>query len=193
MKKSTCFAFITVTLIVLILQSFGSKTILYEKKKEYTSQEDVIKDYLTNVNLLWGNRGSNGQILNIIPNLDFYETISNRYRLKEEKDSSINNNNNIPYFKEYNIEDVTASEGRILEDALNSYKSIKNYKVPISLEVYKVTGVGIDYPVKYTNDDINGEFEILNKNQEYRDIEIYLIVVDEGDGYVIDNWLYPYK
>ena len=55
--------------------------------------------------------------------------------------------------------------------------------------------MGIEYPEKYTNDDINFDCEFTNGNKlrEYNYVEIYLIVVDEGDGYVIDNWIYPYK
>src|SRR5437868_3981730 len=109
MKKSTWFALITVILIILILQSFGARVNSYEKQKKYTSQEEVIEDYLKNVNLVWGNRGNNGQILNEIPNLDLYETISNRYRLLIGK---LGNKmyESVPYFKEYTIENVTDIE-----------------------------------------------------------------------------------
>lgn len=66
MKKSTWFALVTVILIVLTLQSVGSRIKTYEKEKEYVSQEEVIKDYLKNVNLMWGSRGRNGNILKVL-------------------------------------------------------------------------------------------------------------------------------
>lgn len=191
MKKSTWFAFITVILIVLILQSFGSRVKLYEKQKEYTSQEEVIKDYFKNVNLMWGNRGRNGDILNIIPNLDLYETISERYRLLMEEKGD-NMYEKVPYFKEYTIENVTDIEEKRLEEILNTYNTIKGYKIPKTIEIYKVEGKALMHIERYTSEDINSKGEFINSdlkylNSSYEDIYTFLVVVDEGNGYVVDD------
>ena len=183
MKKSTWFALITVILIILILQSVGSKIKVYEKRKEYVSQEEVIKDYLKNINLMWGNRGHDGNILKIIPNLDLYETISERARLMAENEEGINYIQ-IPYFKEYSLENVTSSESLTLEQHLNTYKKIGNYKVPKKREIYKISGKAILNIQKYTIDEID---KIDDINKEYEDIYILLVLVDEGDGYVVDQ------
>jgi len=192
MKKSTWFALITIILIVLILQSFGGRVKFYEKKKEYKSQEEVIEDYLKNVNLLWGNRGRNGEILNIIPNLDLYETISDRYRLLMEKRGS-NSYISIPYFKEYTIENVTEIDEIRLEEVLNTYKSIKGYKIPKTIEIYKVEGQGSRNIQGYTSEDINSNGEFISSsfkylNDIYEDMYIFLVIVDEGSGYVVDDY-----
>lgn len=192
MKKSTWFAFITVILIVLILQSFGSRVKLYEKQKEYTSQEEVIKDYLKNVNLMWGNRGRSGEILNIIPNLDLYETISDRYRLLMEEKGD-NNYERVPYFKEYTIENVTDIEEKRLEEVLNTYNIIEGYKIPKTIEIYKIEGKVLMNMERYTNEDINSNGEFINLNLQYlnnsyEDGYIFLVIVDEGKGYVVDDY-----
>lgn len=188
MKKSTWFALIALILIVLILQSFGSRIKIYEKTKEYISQEEVIKDYLKNVNLMWGERNSKGEIVKTIPNLDFYETISERYRLLEEKNSGFVYNS-VPYFKEYTVENVSGSNSNILEKHLKSYGKIKGYKVPKKREIYKISGYA-SREMKYKSDDIdeNGDVEDYS-NGEYEYIYIYLAVVDEGNGYVVDDYI----
>lgn len=192
MKKSTWFALITIILIVLILQSFGGRVKLYEKKKEYKSQEEVIEDYLKNINLMWGNRGRNGEILNIIPNLDLYETISDRYRLLMEENGT-NTYRSIPYFKEYSIENVTDIDEIRLEEVLNTYKSIKGYKIPKTIEIYKVEGKLLMNMERYTSEDINSNGEFINLNLQYlnnsyEDGYIFLVIVDEGKGYVVDDY-----
>ena len=189
MKKSTWFALITVILIILILQSVGSKIKVYEKRKEYVSQEEVIKDYLKNINLMWGNRGRDGNILKIIPNLDLYETISDRARLMAENEEDINYIQ-IPYFKEYSLENVTSSESLTLEQHLNTYKKIENYKVPKKREIYKISGKAILNIQKYTIDEID-EKVIYDSdiNREYEDLYILLVLVDEGNGYVVDQYI----
>lgn len=195
MKKSTWVALITVILIVLILQSFGSRIKIYEKKKEYTSQEEVIKDYLKNINFLWGDRGLNGEILNIIPNLDLYETISDRYRLRKEE-SSMLSYGEVPILKEYIIENVTSSENKLLEENLDTYSLIEDYKKPKSSEIYKVSGKSLINTEKYTSDNVNASGEFISLESEdidYEDTYIFLVVVDEGKGYVVDNYLGRYK
>ena len=198
MKKSTWFALITVILIVLILQSFGSRIKIYEKEKEYTSQEEVIKDYLKNINFLWGDRGRNGEILNIVPNLDLYETISDRYRLRKEESSTLSYGE-VPNLKEYIIENVTSSENKILEESLNTYSLIEDYKKPKSSEIYKVSGKALLNTGKYTSDNVNASGEFINLESEdiddinYEDIYIFLVIVDEGKGYVVDNYLGRYN
>ncbi|MBU3106659.1 hypothetical protein [Clostridium gasigenes] len=190
MKKSTWFALITVILIILILQSVGSKIKVYEKRKEYVSQEEVIKDYLKNINLMWGNRGRNGNILKIIPNLDLYETISDRARLMAGNEEDINYMQ-IPYFKEYSLENVTSSESLTLEQHLNTYKKIENYKVPKIREIYKITGKAILNIQKYTIDEIDEKGDIIDSdiNWVYGDVCIILVLVDEGNGYVVDQYI----
>ena len=195
MKKSTWFALITVILIVLILQSFGSRIKIYEKQKKYIYQEEVIKDYLKNINFLWGDRGLNGEILSIIPNLDLYETISDRYRLRKEESSTLSYGE-VPIFKEYIIENVTSSENRLLEENLDTYSIIEDYKKPKSSEIYKVSGKSLINTEKYTSDNVNAIGEFISSESEdidYEDTYIFLVVVDEGKGYVVDNYLGRYK
>ena len=198
MKKSTWFALITVILIVLILQSFGSRIKIYEKQKKYIYQEEVIKDYLKNINFLWGDRGLNGEILSIIPNLDLYETISDRYRLRKEESSTLSYGE-VPIFKEYIIENVTSSENRLLEENLDTYSIIEDYKKPKSSEIYKVSGKSLINTEKYTSDNVNASGEFISSESEdiddinYEDTYIFLVVVDEGKGYVVDNYLGRYK
>lgn len=189
MKKSTWFALSTVILIILILQAFGSRVKVYEKTKEYKTEEEVIVDYLENVNFMWGEKNSRGEIVKIIPNLDFYETISDRHRLLEEKEMKKNSQNiYIPYFKDYTIELVSDSDQKrsMLKREKDSYSGIENYKSPKSSEIYKVSGDGI-LADKYT---INIDSNFENYEVGYR--EVYLVVVDEGRGYVVDNHIDQY-
>lgn len=183
MKRSTGFAIITVILIILILQSFGVKIKFYEKTKHYASQEEVINDYLKNVNFMWTKKNNNGIETETIPNLDYYETISKRHRLVEEKGEG---HNSTPYFKEYIIEDISVSNTLMLNEHLNTYKKIENYKIPEKREIYKVSGKGTYIRYTSKNIDFNGNVENYDNNN-YEDLEIYLVVVDEGEGYVIDD------
>lgn len=192
MKKSTYFAFITVILIVLILQAFGSRIKVYEKTKKYTSQEEVIANYLENVNLAWTKRNNKGIIIKYVPNLEFYETISKRYRLSEESGQFYKS---IPYFDEYKIENVSSFDNIFAVNALNyhldSYKRIKNYKIPENREIYKISGKAINN-IQFVLGDGTVNEQINNyvkDNNNYSYMEIYLVVVDEGEGFVVDDCL----
>lgn len=190
MKKSTLFALIALILIFLILQSFGSRVKVYEKRKKYTSQEEVIKDFIKNVNLKWEEKNADGHVVKIIPNLDFYETISERYRLIEEKESRYIS---IPYFKEYNIQNVSIANEFMLDEHLNTYKKIENYKVPTKREVYRIYGKALLDTGKYSYDEINNETSYIYDSENYEDVDIYLVVVYEGKGYVVDYYIGKYN
>lgn len=187
MKKSIWYALSSLILIFLILQSFGTRIKVYEKRKEYKSQEEVINDYLKNVNLIVQERNDKGNIVKTIPNLDLYETISERYRLMES--SNENEYIYIPYFKEYKIENVSVVNSFMLENHLNTYKKIENYEIPKKREVYRIYGNAILDRGKYTLDSI---YEIDNY-ENYEETEIYLVVVDEGKGYVVDHYIEKYN
>lgn len=198
MKKSMIISISGIILVFLVLQVMAKKSDLYVKTKYYDNKEEVIADFIRYSNTYEKIKVDDNSFTTAVPK-DFKETISLRYR------TYIKNNNErfinffIEFLLNYELEEI--NEDYIVEDYNKTFKWIKNYKKSDDITYYKLTGdsilnvSGIIDRSKF-NEDGTISLEALEITQEELDEGIYYIkpatyyfvVVDEGEGYVVDYY-----
>lgn len=194
MKKSTILAFSGLIITFFIVTLLGNRTNVYEKQKRYDNPKEAIINFIGYINSYEEVKTKNG-FYNITPN-EFLESISKRYRLYLGE----NNNNRyiysepLPLFYSYELEEVSLNDSKSLEiNYEDSFKGIPEYKIPNEVKVYKLNAlVTHDYSIDKravkedgTVDEIEGKEGIA--------MEVYLVIVNEGEGYVVDYYSTVYK
>ena len=191
MKKSTLLAFSGLIIIFFIVVSLGNRTKVYEKQERYNTPEEAIVNFIGYINSYEEVKSKN-TYYHVTPN-EFFESISKRYRLYLGEGNGYINDQ-VPVVHSYELEEVS------LNDLINlkvnyedSFKGMTNYKNHSEVRVYKLD-VLASYNLSVDKNSVkkDGTVDKVNDTEE-TPVEIYLVVVDEGEGYVVDYYNIIYK
>ncbi|GAB6170279.1 hypothetical protein JCM1393_27390 [Clostridium carnis] len=187
MKKSTSLAIGILAIVFFIITAFINCNKIYEKQIKYEDPEKVLENFLLYFNVKEEIVKNLNYTKLVIPN-EFYESISKRYRLYIDNDTYYGYlNSNLPSFIEYDIEEVKGRELEyISKKHLETYEAIKTYKNINDVRYYKVYGKGV-YNRQFIKRDIKNNKLNIDSN-EYVDSSLYIVIVDEGEGYVVDYY-----
>jgi hypothetical protein len=193
MKKSTLLALSGIIVVFLVIMAMGNKSKVYEKQERYKNPEDAIVNFIGYINSYEVVK-DRSIYYNIIPN-EFLESISRRYRLYINED---NMNKwilgEVPILYSYELSEINKEDlNYLITSYESSYDGVPNYKKPVETRYYKLDAVGsYNENVDKTLVKSNGTVDKLVSDKDYdlskNNVEIYLIVVDEGEGYVVDYY-----
>lgn len=188
MKKSTFLAVATVVLAFFIVSAFGKRERLYEKKENFKSPEDAIVNFIGYINSFEMVKIDNGYYN--VPAREFLESISKRYRLYVgEKYGYQYIFGQVPALYSYKMEEMDYNSLTNLKNNYEySFKGISNYKRDNNPRVYKLDGYGgYNNNIEKTYVNKDGTVKNFNNDEEYP-LTIYLVVVNEGEGFVVDYY-----
>ena len=192
MKKSLFLAIAGVLLAFSMVSALGNREKLYEKKETFNTPEKAIAKFIGYINKYDYIKNDNGYYT--IPSRDFLESISKRYRLycgEEGWNRTIYET--VPMLFSYALEEVEYNSLiNIKEKYEDSFKKISNYSRDENPRVFKLVGYGSYNDPEKSEIREDGTIENINNVDEIPVI-IYLIVVDEGEGYVIDFYNFSYQ
>ncbi|ASW43546.1 hypothetical protein [Clostridium isatidis] len=190
MKKSTFYAIASLMIVFLVLSTFSRKTKIYEKEINFNTPEEAISSFIGYANA-YERIGTKGTYINMAPT-KFLESLSRRYRL------FIKNSNDarfiygyIPSFYSYDLEEI--DEKLIKEEYENSFDKIPNYKRAKDIRFYRLDGNSYYYNKVIDMELINDNGTVSNdysstSTEELDKTSLYLVVIDEGEGYVVDYY-----
>lgn len=208
MKKSTIMAFSAIIITFLVLTSIGDVTKVYEKQERYNTPEEAIVNFIGYGNSYEKVKTKSGYY-EMTPR-EFLESLSRRYRLFVDERGGRNINVQLPALTSYKISEIDFKDLENIKTNYNgsfdniksayekSFDKIPNYKNPKEVRAYKLDSecfydsyidkvfVKEDGTVDKSNYDEKSE-----KPQQL--IDLYLIVVDEGEGYVVDYYDIQHK
>ncbi len=193
MKKSTFLAVAAVVLAFFIVSAFGKRKGLYEKKENFERPEEAIVNFIGYINSFEMVRDDNGYYS--LPTREFLESISKRYRLYiGEGYGHRYISEQVPVLYSYEMKEVDYNSLTNLKNNYEySYNSISNYKRDNNPRVYRLEGYGgynNNFDKSYVNED--GTVKNIYNDQE-SPLTIYLVVVDEGEGFVVDYYSVVYQ
>lgn len=188
MKKSTLLAFSGLIIAFLIVTSLGNRANVYEKQERYNTPEEAIVNFIGYMNSYEKVKDRNGYY-EIIPS-EFLESISKRYRLYiGDQTYSRYINEQLPTVHSYDLKEVNLNDLKNLKmNYENSFKGMKNYIKPSEVRVYKLDAV-VSYNLNVDKNSVRKDGTVEKANDiEETEIELYLVVVNEGEGYVVDYY-----
>lgn len=193
MKKSTILAIAGVILAFFIVSAFGNREKVYDKKETFKKPEDAIVNFIGYINTYETVKSDNNYYE--VASTNFLESISKRYRLYVGiKDRYRSIFEQVPVLFSYDIEEVDYNSLiNIKNNYENSFNNIVNYDRDSNPKAYKLEGYGsrnVDIDKSYVKED--GTVNNKNGNEEIP-LTLYLIVVNEGEGYVVDYYSVGYK
>lgn len=201
MKKSTLLAFSGLIIIFFIVVSLGNRTKVYEKQERYNTPEEAIVNFIGYINSYEEVKSKN-TYYHVTPN-EFFESISKRYRLYlGEGNGNRYINDQVPVVHSYELEEVSLNDLVNLKvNYEDSFKGMMNYKGHSEVRVYKLDALAsYNFSVDKNSVNKDGTVDKVNYMEETKvnDIEgipteIYLVVVDEGEGYVVDYYNIIFK
>lgn len=208
MKKSTLLAVSGLIIIFIIITSFGDKTKVYDKQVRYDTPEEAITNFIGYANSYEVVKNRNGYY-NITPK-EFLESISRRYRLYlNDYNSNKYINEQIPIFLSYEISEVNIENlGNLRMNYEETFSNIPKYPKAREVRTYKLSALVIynnEVDKVFVNSDgtVNKEGIYKSYDEIYKQemsneeigtaIDFYLIVIDEGDGYVVDYYTIEHK
>lgn len=187
MKKSTVLACIGVIIAFLIVGALGHKKDFYEKQENFKTPEEAIVNFIGYANISETIKAENGYYEKI--SRKFLESISRRYRLYIGDDRWSYINSQIPQFSSYDLKEITENDLDFIRDYYEgSLEQIPNYIKPIDKRFYSLNGNASN--IKYNDDrhpNEDGTFDNIFDIEEVK-TTLYLVVVDEGEGYVVDYY-----
>lgn len=193
MKKSTILALSSLAIVFFIITSIGNRTKVYEKQIRYENPEEAIINFIGYANSYERVKSRDGYYN--ITSKEFLESISRRYKLCIGEDSMTRwALDRIPVFYSYELSELNEKDvGNIKVSHETSYNKIPNYKKPKEVRYYKLDAVvsyesDIDKNLVKSDGTIDKTSEALEEN-----IDFYLVVVDEGEGYVVDYYRAAYS
>ena len=194
MKKATFLAIGGVVLAFFIVSAFGNRYRLYEKEENFDRPEEAISTFIGYANQYENVKNDNGYYY--VTSRKFLESISERYRLYIGIDSSNSwLEAQIPILFSYDMQEVDYNSLTNIKNSYeDSFKNIQNYNRDETPRVYRLDGYG-NYNGKihenfYVNED--GTVDNIYDNEEIP-FTIYLVVVNEGEGYVVDYYSILYQ
>lgn len=193
MKKSLFLALGGVILAFFMVSAFGNRERLYEKKESFKTPEEAIVNFIGYINTYEMVKTDN--VYENIPSREFLESISKRYRLYVgEKGWGKYINESIPIIFRYELKEVDYdSLSSIKTNYEDSFKNIAKYNRDTNPKVFRLDGYG-SYNLNIKKYEVNEDGTVENNfNDEEIPITIYLFLVDEGEGYVIDYYTSVYQ
>lgn len=188
MKKSTVLACIGVIIAFLIVGALGNKKDFYEKQENFKTPKEAIVNFIGYANISETIKAENGYYEKI--SRKFLESISRRYRLYIGDDMWSYINGQIPQFSSYELKEITENDLNSIKDNYEySLELAPNYIKPIDKRFYYLNGSASN--LKYNDErhpNEDGTFDNVFDVEEDEMI-LYLVVVDEGEGYVVDYYL----
>lgn len=208
MKKSTLLAVSGLIIIFIIITSFGDKTKVYEKQVRYDTPEEAIANFIGYANSYEVVKNKN-RYYNIIPK-EFLESISRRYRLYlNDYNGTKYINEQIPIFLDYEIAEVNIENlGNLRVNYEESFNNIPNYQRAKEVRTYKLSAliiynnevdkVFVNSDGTVNKDGIYKSYDEISKQEIYNEqvateIDFYLVVIDEEEGYVVDYYTVEHK
>lgn len=204
MKKSTIAAFVALIMVFIYIFTEGSKFSIYEKEVFYKTPEEAIHKFIGFINVQENVKGKNGIYTTEIPK-EFLESISKRYRLYG-KNGNFNRylNESFPTFKNCTIKEIKEDKevDFIKSRYMESFEEIKGYEKPKDIRFFRIGGEDYSYG-SINREDVNEDGTVnieFNSKMQYKDdeykendyITIDLVVIDEGEGYVVDYYAQYY-
>lgn len=187
MKKSTVLACIGVIIAFLIVGALGHKKDIYEKQENFKTPEEAIVNFIGYANISETVKVENGYYEKLPRK--FLESVSRRYRLYIGEDRWSAINYQIPQFSSYDLKEITENDlDSVKNDYEYSLELVPNYIKPIDKRFYSLNGNGSN--MKYNDDrhpNDDGTFDNVFDIEEDK-TTLYLVVVDEGEGYVVDYY-----
>lgn len=193
MKKSTFLAVAAVIIAFFIVSAFGNKEGLIGKKETFERPEEAIVNFIGYINSFDTIKKDNGYY--DIRAREFLESISKRFRLYIGTDTSYNSVlGQVPILYSYEIQEVDYNSLTNLKSNYeDSFKNISNYKRDNNPRVYRLDGYG-GYNTHVEKEYINKDGTVKNINNDAENpLTIYLVVVDEGEGFVVDYYSVVYQ
>ena len=193
MKKSTFLAIAGVILAFFIVSAFGKVERAYEKKENFKNPEDAIVNFIGYVNSFELVKADNGSYR--VPSREFLESISKRYRLYIGDDNSITSIlEQVPILFNYEMKEVDFNSiTNVKNNYENTFNNISNYSRDNDPIVYRLDGYG-NYNIDVDKVNVNEDGTVNNVlEQDEFPITIYLVVVNEGEGYVVDYYSVVYQ
>lgn len=164
MRKSTILTIAGTFIIMTGLLCNLGKSASYSKKISFSEPEEVLSKLNSSTLAALENSNLNGS--NIIYTDDFYECLSSRKRLTSPSvfwsDVDLNINKD---------KDPKAESERIINDYFTRGKNLKNFKSEEKIQAYTLAGT-----CRYVHSDKSA-------------IEVDVVLIDEGNGWVIDYFM----
>lgn len=186
MKKSTVLAFVCVIIAFLIVVTLGDKKVIYEKQTTFKTPEEAIVNFIGYANVSETFKVENGFFER--HSRKFLDSISRRYRLYVGDDRWNNINFTIPQLLNYELTEVAEDNIKLIaEEYKNSLKGIPNYIKPKDIRFFSLEGIGIHSRDGNISPKEDGTFENVFEEEEIP-VALYIVVVNEGEGYVVDYY-----
>ena len=195
MKKSTIAAFVALVMVFIYIFTAGNKFNIYEKETFHKTPEDAIQNFIGFINVQEKVKGKEGYYSNEVPK-EFLESLSKRYRLYTRNGKNGRYiYNAFPSFKKCTIREIKEYKDvdYINSNYKESFREVKGYERAVDVRFFRIDGE--DYSYEYINrEDVNEDgtvstvFNSEVKYEENRYITIDLVVIDEGEGYVVDYY-----
>lgn len=193
MKRSTYLAIAGVILAFFIVSAFGSRERVYEKKETFKKPEEAIVNFIGYINTFEMAKADNGYYN--VPSREFLESISKRYRLYvgvEGVNKTLQDQ--LPVLFRYEMNEVDYNSlTNVKKNYENSFKNISKYNRDDNPRVYRLDGYGnYNYDIEKTYVNEDGTAQNIYDAEEMP-FTIYLLVVNEGEGYVVDYYSVVYQ
>lgn len=190
MKKSTIYSIASLIVVLLVLNTLSRKTKIYEKEINFTTPEQAISNFIGYANA-YERLGNKDTYINVVP-AEFLESLSRRYRLfiKDNNDARFINTY-IPTFYSYELEEIDSDTIKLQFEG--TLQRIPNYKRAKTVKFYRLDGNSdrskeiVDMAQVKDNGTVSST-ESYNSDEEAEKTSLYLVVVDEGEGFVVDYY-----
>ena len=169
MKKSTLVVLIGGFVLLTALLGPVSQDKMYKKQKNFSSAEEVIQ-VIDGRPILTVHDGTRGDVKETD---DFLECLSVRKRLTESDF----------YFAKIDVNEVVKLDEKTEKDILNYYESLRK-KFTKALPASREEAVRLKVNTYHMKNYRTGEIEKSDMDDAYQMID--LVLIDEGEGFVID-------
>lgn len=187
MKKSTFFAVSAIFIVFFIVNTLGNKVIPYKKELNFKTPEEAIENFIEYINI-YDEINNNGITRINNATKEFKESISKRYRFYCELNSNNSVFNQVPIFENYELSEISLDENKNLNNEyIYTLNQIPNYIKPNEIRAFSLIGEGI-YG-SYSRNDYKSSMKEKLKSTQKTKINILFVVVDEGEGYVVDYYM----
>ena len=193
MKKSMVLSICGIVLAFMTLQVISNKKNYYVKKVYHTDKKEAVYDFI-GYNNVYENLNKPDLYSNTLAK-EYFESISLRYRIYIKNSEWVNHPFGfLPFIIDgYSLEEV--EDDYIKKAYEDTFKLLKEYEKGKDVTFYKLKGEGLSFYEHVNKNKINenGSIkleEVTDKYQEYykEEIEMYLVVVNEGQGFVVDYY-----
>lgn len=187
MKKSTFFSVSAIFIVFFIVNTLGNRIIPYKKEVNFKRPEDAINNFIEYINV-YDEVNKDGRIVVSKSTKEFKESISKRFRINVDIYGYNTIFNQIPIYKEYELNEISLEENYILNDNyMHSLDGAPNYIKPKDIRAFILKGEGVYGD--FSRNDIKVNKDKIFESKEKQVANFLFVVVDEGEGYVVDYYM----